>query len=295
MALGPLAKLGLFRRRTLQAPAAIGPARPDGLEPEDGDADDEGGGRMSFLDHLDELRRRLVACAISLGVGTLVAFAFIDRIFSFIMRPLYEKLPKGSSLIYTEPTEAFMLYVKIALLAGLVIGAPLIMYQLWRFISPGLYAHEKRFALPFIVMTSAFFVGGAAFNHYVLFPIAWVFLAGFSTDYLMMMPKVASVFSLYAMLMLAMGLIFEMPAVVLILARIGIVTAGFLVRQLKYAALLAFVLSAVITPSGDIVTQSALAVPILALYVLGIGVAWVFGKPRKKQPAAGTAIEEARS
>ena len=282
MALGPLAKLGLFRRRTLQAPAAIGPVRPDGPGPEDGDGEDEGGGRMSFLDHLDELRRRLVACAISLGIGTLVAFAFIDRIFAFIMRPLYEKLPKGSSLIYTEPTEAFMLYVKIALLAGLVIAAPLIMYQLWRFISPGLYAHEKRFAIPFIVMTSVFFVGGAAFNHYVLFPMAWVFLAGFSTDYLMMMPKVASVFSLYAMLMLAMGLIFEMPAVVLILARIGIVTAGFLWRHIKYAILLIFIASAVITPTGDMVTQSLMAGPMIALYLFSIGLAWLFGKRRRQ-------------
>ena len=261
------------------------PAGPDRPEPVDDEAEDEGGGRMSFLDHLDELRRRLVACAISLGIGTLVAFAFIDRIFSFIMRPLYEKLPKGSSLIYTEPTEAFMLYVKIALLAGLVIAAPLIMYQLWRFISPGLYAHEKRFALPFIVMTSAFFVGGAAFNHYVLFPIAWVFLAGFSTDYLMMMPKVASVFSLYAMLMLAMGLIFEMPAVVLILARIGIVTAGFLWRHIKYAILLIFIASAVITPTGDMVTQSLMAGPMIALYLFSIVLAWLFGKRRRHTEA----------
>jgi sec-independent protein translocase protein TatC len=212
----------------------------------------------------------------------MIAFAFINRIFDFIMRPLYEKLPKGSSLIYTEPTEAFMLYVKIALLAGLVIAAPLIMYQLWRFISPGLYAHEKRFAFPFILMTSVFFVGGAAFNHYVLFPMAWVFLAGFSNDYLMMMPRVESVFSLYAMLMLAMGLIFEMPAVVLILARIGVVTAGFLWRNIKYAVLIIFIASAVITPTGDMVTQSLMAGPMILLYLLSILLALIFGKKRRK-------------
>jgi sec-independent protein translocase protein TatC len=274
-----------FRFRKSAVPQIGTPPQLPSAPTEDEDLD-EGGGKMSFLDHLDELRRRLVACAISLGIGTLVAFAFIDRIFDFIMRPLYERLPKGSSLIYTEPTEAFMLYVKIALLAGLVIAAPLIMYQLWRFISPGLYAHEKRFALPFIVMTSVFFVGGAAFNHYVLFPMAWVFLAGFSNDYLMMMPRVESVFSLYAMLMLAMGLIFEMPAVVLILARIGIVSAGFLWRNIKYAVLIIFIAAAVITPTGDMVTQSLMAGPMLLLYLLSILLALIFGRKRRRRDAS---------
>ena len=268
----------------LRKPAVPPIGTPPQLPPAEDDLDDAGG-KMSFLDHLDELRRRLVACAISLAVGALVAFAFINRIFDFIMRPLYERLPKGSSLIYTEPTEAFMLYVKIALLAGLVIAAPLIMYQLWRFIAPGLYAHEKRFAIPFILMSSAFFVGGAAFNHYVLFPLAWVFLAGFSNDYLMMMPRVASVFSLYAMLMLAMALIFEMPAVVLILARMGIVTASFLWRHIKYAVLIIFITAAVITPTGDMVTQSLMAGPMIVLYLLSILLALVFGKKRRRSDA----------
>jgi sec-independent protein translocase protein TatC len=236
---------------------------------------------MSFLDHLDELRRRLVAAALSLAFGTLVAFFFIDRIFDFIMRPLYDKLPAGSKLIYTEPTEAFMLKVKIALLAGLVIGAPLIVAQIWLFIAPGLYSHEKRFALPFILMASVFFVAGAAFNHYVLFPMAWVFLAGFTTDYMMFMPRIAPVFSLYAMLMLAMGLIFEMPAVILVLARMGLVTAGFLWRHIKYAVLIIFVASAVITPTGDMVTQSLMAGPMVGLYIISIGLAWIFGKRRR--------------
>ena len=282
MALGPLAKLAAFRNRKPPRPAEIGPARPDPpgrIGDEDLEGDD--GGRMSFLDHLDELRRRLVAAALSLAAGTVVAFFFIDRIFTFIMRPLYEKLPEGSKLIYTEPTEAFFLKLKIALLAGVVIGAPLIMLQLWLFIAPGLYAREKRFALPFIVMASVFFVGGAAFNHYILFPIAWVFLAGFSTDYMMFMPRIAPVFSLYAMLMLAMGVIFEMPAVILVLARMGLATAGFLWRNVKYAILIIFIASAVITPTGDPMTQALMAGPMVALYFVSIGLAWIFGKRRR--------------
>ncbi len=282
MALGPLAKLAAFGTRKRPAPGQVGPASsPPPLRSGDDDREEDDAGRMSFLDHLDELRRRLVAAAMSLAVGTIVAVFFIDRIFDFIMRPLYDRLPEGSKLIYTEPTEAFMLKVKIALLAGLVIGAPLIVAQIWLFIAPGLYSHEKRFALPFILMASVFFVGGAAFNHYILFPLAWIFLAGFTNDYMMFMPRIAPVFSLYAMLMLAMGLIFEMPAVVLVLARMGLVTAGFLWRHIKYAILIIFVASAVITPTGDMVTQSLMAGPMVVLYLFSIGLAWAFGKRRR--------------
>ena len=271
-----------FRFRKDKVVPRIGTPQPAGLKvPEDEDVEDDGAGKMSFLDHLDELRRRLVAAALSLAFGTLVAFFFIDRIFTFIMKPLYEKLPPGSKLIYTEPTEAFMLYVKIALLAGVVIGAPLILWQLWLFVAPGLYAHEKRFAGPFILMATVFFVGGTAFNHYVVFPLAWVFLASFSTDYMMFMPRIEPLFSLYAMMLLAMGLVFEMPAVILVMARMGLVTAGFLWRNVKYAILIIFIAAAVITPTGDMVSQSLMAGPMVGLYFLSIGLAWMFGKKRR--------------
>jgi sec-independent protein translocase protein TatC len=271
-----------FRSRRDKVVPQIGPPQPASLDVHDDDIETDGAGKMSFLDHLDELRRRLVAAALSLAFGTLVAFFFIERIFTFIMRPLYEKLPAGSKLIYTEPTEAFMLYVKIALLAGVVIAAPLIVWQLWLFIAPGLYAREKRFAGPFILMATVSFVGGAAFNHYVVFPLAWVFLASFSNDYMMMMPRIAPIFSLYAMMMLAMGLVFEMPAVILVMARMGMVTAGFLWRHVKYAILIIFITAAVITPTGDMVTQSLMAGPMVGLYFLSIGLAWMFGKKRRK-------------
>lgn len=250
------------------------------------DADDEldeSGGKMSFLDHLDELRKRLVASALSLAAGAAVAFLFIDRIFDFIMQPLSSMMPKGSRLIAVEPTETFMLYVKIGLLAGVVIAAPLIMWQLWLFIAPGLYAREKRFAAPFILMATVFFVGGAAFSHYLVFPWAWAFLATFQPDYVMFAPRIEAVFSLYAMMLLAMGVVFEMPAVILILATMGLVTAGFLWRNIKYAVLIIFVAAAVITPTGDMVTQSLMAGPMIGLYLLSILLAWVFGK--KKKPA----------
>jgi sec-independent protein translocase protein TatC len=277
-----------FRFRRPTVPQVGTPRATPPAPPEDHDLEDDSGGKMSFLDHLDELRRRLVASAISLACGTLVAFAFINRIFDFIMRPLAEKLPPGSKLTAIEPTEPFMMYVKIALLSGVVISAPLIMWQLWLFIAPGLYIHEKRYAAPFVILASLFFVAGAAFSHYFLFPVAWVFLAGFAPDYMMFTPRIEAVFSLYTMLMLAMGLIFEWPAVVFVLARMGIVSAGFLWRHIKYAVLIIFIAAAVITPTGDMMTQSLMAAPMLGLYVLSIGVAWIFGRRRRKaDPAEG--------
>jgi sec-independent protein translocase protein TatC len=131
-------------------------------------------------------------------------------------------------------------------------------------------------------MATVCFVGGAAFNHYVVFPLAWVFLASFSNDYMMMMPRIEPIFSLYAMMMLAMGLVFEMPAVILVMARMGMVTAGFLWRHVKYAILIIFIAAAVITPTGDMVTQSLMAGPMVGLYFLSIGLAWMFGKKRRK-------------
>jgi len=243
---------------------------------------DQAGGKMSFLEHLDELRQRLIVSILAIVVGFLIAFFFIDQIFSFVMRPLQQILPAGGHLIYTEATEAFMLQLKMAALAGVVIAAPVIMWQLWLFIAPGLYSREKRFALPFVLFSTVFFVAGVAFSHYIVFPAAWKFFASFNNDYLEFMPKVSEAFGLYAYMLLAFGIIFQMPTLILALARMGVVTAGFLWRHTKYAILIIFILSAVITPSSDVVNQSLMAFPMLALYLFSIGIAWLFG--RRKSP-----------
>ena len=243
---------------------------------------EDDGGRMSFLEHLDELRRRIIVSAAAVFVGFLVAFAFINRIFGFIMRPLQQVLPEGGKLMYTEPAEAFLLYMKVAALAGLLIAAPVILWQVWLFVAPGLYANEKRFAIPFVVFSTFFFLAGAVFSHYMVFPWAWRFFAGFSTDYMEFRPKIGPVFSLYVRMMLAMGLVFEMPTLVLFLARIGLVTPRFLIRNTKYAVLVIFVVAAVLTPGPDIVSQLLMAGPMVLLYAISIGIAWVFQK--KKEP-----------
>lgn len=252
-------------------------------EPGEPGESEEPGARMSFLEHLDELRTRLIIALAAVGVGCLVSFAFIQRLYDFVMRPLAEMLPKGSSpgLVYTEPTEAFVLYLKIALLAGIILALPVVLWQVWLFIAPGLYAKEKRLAIPFIVLATIGFVGGAAFSHYLLFRWTWKFLASFAQPgYLLFMPKIESVFSLYVKILLGMGVIFQMPTVVYFLARMGVVTAGFLLRHFKYAVLLIFLVAAVITPTGDMLTQTLFAAPMLGLYLISILIAWIFGRRR---------------
>ncbi len=249
-------------------------------DPSDRDAEEEveEAGKMGFLDHLDELRKRLVVSIAGLFIGFLITFAFIERIFGFIMRPLQEVLPEGGTLIYTEPAEAFLLYIKIAALAGLILSSPVLLWQVWLFIAPGLYSHEKRYAIPFVFFSTAFFVAGAFFSHQVVFPLAWRFFAGFSTDYMAFTPKIGPVFSLYTRLLLAFGVIFQLPTFVFFLARMGVVTAGWMWRNTKYAVLAIFVIAAILTPTPDIVTQSLMAGPMIVLYGLSIGVAWVFGR-----------------
>src|SRR5829696_2700274 len=250
---------------------------------DDEELEDASDGKMSFLEHLDELRKRLIWSIGALGAGFLAALYFIDAIFGFIMRPLAATLPPGRKLIYTEPTEAFMLQLKVAALAGVVIAAPVVMWQLWLFIAPGLYRREKRLALPFVFSTSLLFATGAAFNHYVVFPIAFTFLGSFTKDYMEFMPRISPVFSLYSQLLLAFGIIFQMPVLVFTLARLGLVTAGFLWRNTKYAILIIFIIAAVITPTSDVVTQTLMAAPMILLYAISIVIAWIFGKKRMQE------------
>jgi sec-independent protein translocase protein TatC len=245
------------------------------------DADEIAGGKMSFLEHLDELRKRLIYSLVSLAVGVGVACLFLERLVQFVMRPMQRMLPPGGKLIFTEGPEAFMLYIRIAIIAGLVIGAPLIMIQLWLFISPALYPKERRFAVPFVVLASAGFIGGAAFSHYLVFPVMWKFFASFSNDFMVLMPRVEDAFDLYFKMLVAMALVFQMPTLVLFLARFGLVTARMMIRYFKYAVLIIFIIAAVITPSQDMASQLIVGIPMLGLYVISILIAMIFGKKKR--------------
>jgi sec-independent protein translocase protein TatC len=253
------------------------PAPPD-RDDEELQDDDGAGGKMSFLEHLDELRTRLIACVYALIVGCVVAFVFVGQIQQFIMLPLYQLMPNGTKFMYTAPTEGFMLMMKIGALAGLFVALPFIILQLWLFIAPGLYANEKRFAIPFVVLGTFFFLSGAAFSHYIAYPYTWKFFLGFETSYLEFRPKVSDVFSLWVKMLLAFGVIFQMPTIVFFLARMGMVTAGFLIRHTKYAVLIIFILGAVLSPGTDVVSQALMAGPMIVLYGVSIVIAWMFAK-----------------
>jgi sec-independent protein translocase protein TatC len=244
-------------------------------------------GRMSFLEHLDELRKRLIACVIGLSIGCVVSFILLDSyIFPFIMLPMQQMLPDGGKLISTEPTEFFMLWLKVGFLGGLLMAMPFILYQLWLFVAPGLYSHEKRFAIPFVLFASIFFFGGAVFSHYIAFRVTWGFFIRFNPDFVQFLPRIGSAFGLYVKMLLACGVVFQMPVLVFALARMGMVTGRFLLRNFKYATLIIVILGAVLSPGGDIASQMILAGPMMVLYVFSIGIAFVFQKRRKPEADA---------
>ena len=254
-----------------------------GFSPFGDEVEQPGEGRMTFLEHLDELRKRITHAVVALLVGFLVAFAFANYVFSFVYDHLKKNIP-GGKFIYTDPGEAFFLWVKVALVTGILISSPYIMWQVWLFIAPGLYSKEKRLAIPFVISSSSLFIAGFAFSHYVLFPAAWVFFASFSNEYMEFMPRVEPVWDMYVKLGLGMGLVFQMPVIMFVLARLGIVTAGFLARNIKYAILIIFIVAAVITPDGSPANQILVGAPMVVLYLFGIAVAWLFGKSKKPDP-----------
>ena len=182
--------------------------------------------------------------------------------------------------------EAFSLYIQLSLIVGAIMASPVIMYQVWLFIAPGLYANEKKLAIPFVALSTLGLVGGAVFNHYIMFPWMMSFFASFNTQDLVFMPKLDSVFSIYTKFLIAMAVVFQMPTLVFFLAKMKLVTARFLIAKFKYALLIIFILSAVITPTGDPVTQVVFAAPMIGLYLLGIVIAWVVGPKRLRDATA---------
>ena len=258
------------------------------VPPEDPfDKDEFAEGKMSFLEHLEELRKRIINACLGIAVGIAASFFFIQRIYDFLTAPALATLPEGSRLIYTQPTEAFSLYIQISLISGAVLAAPWIMLQVWGFIAPGLYANEKRFVVPFVLFSTVGFLGGAAFNHYIAYPFIMTYFASFNTPNLVYMPQLTYVFGLYVKMLLGLGLIFQMPTVVFFLAKMKVLTARFLLRQFKLAVLLIFITAAVITPTGDPMTLMIFAAPMLGLYTLSIAIAFIVGPKRLKDSEAG--------
>jgi sec-independent protein translocase protein TatC len=246
---------------------------------------DDRGGKMGFLEHLDELRKRIIHSCIAIAAGMLAAFFFIDRIVNFVLEPARRMLPPRTVFIYTNPSEAFSLYVNVALIAGVLLASPFITFQVWRFIAPGLYTNEKKFVIPFVVLTTVGAVGGASFSHYIVFPYMIAFFGTFSSSDLAFMPRIENTFDLYVKMLIGMVVVFQIPTVVFFLAKMRMVTAVFLWRNTKYAILIIFIIAAVLTPSADPWNQTIFAAPMIGLYLISIGIAWIVGPRRPKTRA----------
>jgi len=252
--------------------------------------DDLRDGAMGFLDHLDELRRRLIRSCIAIGIGMAVSAVFVDRIANFVLDQIIRTLPAGSALIYTNPSEGFSFWFNITLIAGLVLAAPYVMYQVWGFIAPGLYASEKKTVVPFVLFTAVGTVTGALFGNYVLFPGMMKFFSAFSSKHLIMMPSINDTFDHYVTMMVGMVIVFQMPTLVYFLARLRLVTARFLWRHLGHAILVIFIVAALLTSSPDAWNQTIFALPMIGLYLISIVIAWIVGPKREKEGASsGTA------
>lgn len=243
---------------------------------------------MTFTEHLNELRVRLVRCIIAAFVGMLLCYGFAEQLFMMLMKPLLVLLePMGGSLIYTGLAEAFFTHMKVAAIAGLFLVSPYIFYQLWMFIAPGLYEGERKYMIPIALCSALCFVSGAFFGYFVVFPYGFQFFLGYASDFIKPMPSVKEYFSFSTGMLFAFGLIFELPLFMLFLSALGVVTYKTLRKYRKFAILGNFVVAAILTPP-DVVSQCLMAGPLCILYEVGIWVSYLFGK-KPKEPVADDA------
>lgn len=250
------------------------------------ESDDAAAGAMGFLEHLDELRSRLIRSCIAIAAGMVAAYFFVDRIADFVLAPTLSVLPPGTSLQLTKPGEGFAFHLDIALIGGALLASPYVLWQLWRFIAPGLYAKEKRLALPFVVMAVIGTLAGAVFSHYLLFPSVMSFFASFDSPAMKVGFRVEDTFTQYKNMLLAMIVVFQLPTIVFFLARLGVVTARFLWQRIQYAILIIFIAAAVLTPAPDPWNQTVLAAPMLVMYLISIVIAWAAAPRGRKSSAA---------
>jgi len=239
---------------------------------------------MGFLDHLEELRNRVIRSILAIAVGSVAGWVYRERIYAIMQKPIMDALNANGlaqQLVYLNPTEPFNLYLKIAALAGLFLTSPYVLYQVWMFISPGLYRHEKRYVLPFMVSTITLFTLGGYFGYKVAYPRALNFLIDFSHQFKPMI-TIGEYTNLFLSIVLGMGLIFEMPILVFFLSFMGILSPGFMLKHFRYAVLIIFIIAAIVTPTPDVFNMCVFASPMLALYGLSVGVAWIV-HPKTRQ------------
>lgn len=248
--------------------------------------------RMPLTSHLEELKTRLIRILIAVGIGFGVCYLFKDWSFRVITKPLVDALPAQGSLIFTGLPEAFFIHMKIAFFASLLFTAPYILFEIWRFVSPGLYSNEKKYVLPFVFFSTILFAGGVLFGYFIALPPAFGFFVSFSTDFLKPMISFREYLDLTLKFLLAFGLSFEMPVFIFFLTKIGIVNAKMLSKQRRYAILVIFIVAAILTPSPDVLSQILMAIPLMFLYEVSIFVAKFAGRKKPESEEAGAEKEE---
>jgi sec-independent protein translocase protein TatC len=242
---------------------------------------------MSLLEHLEELRRRIIYALIAIAVGFGVCWRFAPTIFAYMQKPITEVLRShhlDETLIYLNPTQPFNLYLKVGLMAGLFVASPVVLYQVWGFIAPGLYRNERRYVVPFMVSTVGLFVAGGLFGYLIVYPAALNFLIEYGGNFKPMI-TIGEYMDLFITVIVGLGIVFEMPILIFFLALMGVVSAGWLWRNLRYSILVMFIIAAILTPTTDIVNMCIFAAPMIGLYLVGIGVAWVVHPKRRKARA----------
>jgi sec-independent protein translocase protein TatC len=236
--------------------------------------------KLPLTSHLEELKARIIRILIAIGIGFGVCYLFKEWSFKVITKPLVDALPAHSSMIFTGLPEAFFIHMKIAFFASLFLTAPYTLFEIWRFVSPGLYKKEKKFIIPFVFFSTILFSGGVLFGYFIALPPAFRFFVSFSTDFLKPMISFREYLSLTLKFLLAFGLSFEMPVFMFFLAKIGVVNSKMLAKQRRFAILIIFIVAAVLTPSPDMISQILMAVPLLILYEISIILA-KFAKNKK--------------
>ena len=243
---------------------------------------------MSFLEHLEELRRRIIYSVLAVAVAFFVGWWKAERIFAFMQGPIVTALRAhklDEKLVYTNPVDPFNMYLKVAFIAGLFIASPFVLYQVWAFVAPGLYRHERRYILPFLFSTVGLFLAGGAFGYKMVYPAALDFLIGYGAQFQPMI-TIHEYTTLFLTVILGMGIVFELPILIFFLALMGIVSAGWMWRNFRYSILVIFIIAAIVTPTTDILNMCIFAAPMVALYALSIGIAWLVHPTRRKARAA---------
>jgi len=237
--------------------------------------------KKPFMEHLEELRQRLVKSAIAVAIGFIIAYMFSEKLFIILVKPLKNVMGSNERLIFTNLAEMFITYIKLSVIAGILFAAPVLFYQFWKFVAPGLYEHEKKYVVPFVFFSTILFVGGSLFGYFFVFPFGFKFFLSFANEYVMALPSVKDYFSLSIKLLFAFGFIFELPIFMFFMAKIGLINSEILKKYRKISILCIFIMAAILTPP-DVFTQIMMAGPLIILYELSIYICKLAKKPSDK-------------